>query len=119
MCRGIPESGSGRWLQSVEGRRDVAGKLRIKVAANPVRRERIRPGKPDRLTNGLNRAVGRTGDAASEVIRDAGRRFGDVFALGGRSADRGLGCALRSDGGGRRAPCRPSGRGHPAALEGR
>lgn len=77
----ITESGGRRYLQLVEGHRDKAGKVRIKVVANLGRLDKIKPGKLDPLINGLNRAAGRLENTASDVTYDSSLGFGDVFAL--------------------------------------
>ncbi|WP_138468790.1 hypothetical protein [Poseidonocella sp. HB161398] len=66
------ESGGGRHLQLIEGRRDQAGKVRITVVANL--------GKLDPLINGLNCAAGRHENTASDVTCESSPGFGDVFA---------------------------------------
>jgi hypothetical protein len=100
MYTRITESGGRRYLQLVEGHRDVNGKVRIKVVANLGRLDRIKPGKLDPLINGLNRAVGRLENTASDVAYDSSLGYGDVFALHelwkDLGFDRALGRALRS-----------------------
>ena len=49
--------------------------------ASGGRLDKLAPDKLDPLINGLNRAVGRAENTASEVIQEPGRSFGDVFAL--------------------------------------
>jgi hypothetical protein len=100
MYTRITESGGRRYLQLVEGHRDENGKVRIKVVANLGRLDRIKPGKLDPLINGLNRAVGRLENTASDVAYDSSLGYGDVFALHelwkDLGFDRALGRALRS-----------------------
>jgi transposase len=81
MYTRITTSGGRSYLQLVEGHRDEEGKFRIKVVANLGRLDKITPGKLDPLINGLNRAVGRLENTASELTHDPARAFGDVFAL--------------------------------------
>lgn len=81
MYTRITTSGGRSYLQLVEGHRDEEGKVRIKVVANLGRLDKITPGKLDPLINGLNRAVGRLENTASELTHDPARSFGDVFAL--------------------------------------
>lgn len=81
MYTRITTSGGRSYLQLVEGHRDEEGKVRIKVVANLGRLDKITPGKLDPLINGLNRAVGRLENTASELTHDPARNFGDVFAL--------------------------------------
>jgi hypothetical protein len=81
MYTRITTSGGRSYLQLVEGHRDEEGKVRIKVVANLGRLDKITPGKLDPLINGLNRAVGRLENTASELTHDPARTFGDVFAL--------------------------------------
>ena len=100
MYTRITESGGRRYLQLVEGHRDEAGKVRIKVVANLGRLDRIKPGKLDPLINGLNRAAGRLENTASDVTYESSLGFGDVFALHeiwkNLGFDRALNRALRS-----------------------
>jgi hypothetical protein len=81
MYTRITESGGRRYLQLVEGHRDEAGKVRIKVVANLGRLDKLSAGKLDPLINGLNRAVGRLENSASDVVYEPARTYGDVFAL--------------------------------------
>lgn len=100
MYTRITESGGRRYLQLVEGHRDEAGKVRIKVVANLGRLDKIKPGKLDPLINGLNRAAGRLENTASDVTYESSLGFGDVFALHeiwkDLGFDRALNRALRS-----------------------
>lgn len=100
MYTRITTSGGRRYLQLVEGHRDEAGKVRIRVVANLGRLDRLSPGKLDPLINGLNRAVGRLENTADEVTHDPARTYGDVFALHALwkdlGFDRALARALRS-----------------------
>ncbi|WP_138473458.1 IS1634 family transposase [Poseidonocella sp. HB161398] len=81
MYTKITTSGGRRYLQLVEGYRNEDGKVRHRVIANLGRIEDLTPRKLDPLISGLNRALGRTGNTASEVISDSARAHGDVFAL--------------------------------------
>ncbi|WP_138472690.1 IS1634 family transposase [Poseidonocella sp. HB161398] len=100
MYTRITESGGRRYLQLVEGHRDEAGKVRIKVVANLGRLDKIKPGKLDPLINGLNRAAGRLENTASDVTYESSLGYGDVFALHeiwkDLGFDRALNRALRS-----------------------
>ena len=49
--------------------------------ASGGRLDKLAPDKLDPLINGLDRAVGRAENTASEVVQEPGRSFGDVFAL--------------------------------------
>jgi hypothetical protein len=95
MYTRITESGGRRYLQLVEGHRDDAGKVRIKVIANLGRVDRLSPAKLDPLINGLNRAVGRLENTASDVSYDSSLGFGDVFALHELWKDLGFDGALK------------------------
>jgi len=81
MYTKITTSGGRRYLQLVEGYRNEDGKVRHRVIANLGRIEDLTPRKLDPLISGLNRALGRAGNTASEVISDSARAHGDVFAL--------------------------------------
>lgn len=100
MYTRISESGGRRYLQLVEGHRDELGKVRIKVVANLGRLDKLSPGKLDPLINGLNRAVGRLENTASDIAYDSSLAYGDVFALHelwkDLGFDRALSRALRS-----------------------
>lgn len=95
MYTRITESGGRRYLQLVEGYRDEAGKVRIKVVANLGRLDRLEGGKLDPLINGLNRAVGRVENTASDVVYESALGYGDVFALHELWKDLGFDSALR------------------------
>ena len=95
MYTRITESGGRRYLQLVEGHRDEAGKVRIKVVANLGRLDRLNGGKLDPLINGLNRAVGRVENTASDVVYESALGYGDVFALHELWKDMGFDSALR------------------------
>ena len=73
----ISESGGRRYLQLVEGHRDELGKVRIKVVANLGQLDKLSPGKLDPLINGLNRAVGRLENTASNVSYESSLACGD------------------------------------------
>jgi len=100
MYTKITQSGGHRYLQLVEGHRDERGKVRIKVVANLGRIDKLSPQKLDPLINGLNRAVGRLENTASELVQKTALSYGDVFALHelwkDLGFDRALGRALRS-----------------------
>jgi len=81
MYTRISKSGGRSYLQLVEGHRDEHGKVRIRVVANLGRLDKLSPGKLDPLINGLNRAVGRLENTASDIAYDSSLAYGDVFAL--------------------------------------
>ena len=81
MYTRITKAGGRQYLQLVESFRNDAGKVRTRVVANLGRLDQLTPERLDPMVNGLNRAVGRAGNTASEVIQEPGRSFGDVFAL--------------------------------------
>ena len=81
MYTRITKTGDRQYLQPVESFRNDHGQVRVRVIANLGRLDKLTPEKLDPLINGLNRAVGRAGNAASEVIQEAGREHGNVFAL--------------------------------------
>ena len=95
MYTRISESGGRRYLQLVEGHRDELGKVRIKVVANLGRLDKLSHGKLDPLINGLNRAVGRLENTASDVSYVSSLAYGDVFALHALWKDLGFDRALR------------------------
>ncbi|MFD1508609.1 IS1634 family transposase, partial [Lacimonas salitolerans] len=81
MYTRITKAGGRQYLQLVESFRNDDGKVRTRVLANLGRLDQLTPERLDPLINGLNRAVGRAENTASEVIQEPGRSFGDVFAL--------------------------------------
>ena len=81
MYTRITKTGGRQYLQLVESFRNDSGKVRTRVVANLGRLDQITPEQLDPLINGLNRAVGRAENTASEVIQERGLGFGDVFAL--------------------------------------
>ena len=81
MYTRITKTGGRQYLQLVESFRNDSGKVRTRVVANLGRLDQITPEQLDPLINGLNRAVGRAENTASEVIQEPGLGFGDVFAL--------------------------------------
>ena len=95
MYTRITESGGRRYLQLVEGHRDETGKVRVKVVANLGRLDKLSPTKLDPLINGLNRAVGRLENTASDITYDSSLGFGDVFALHELWKDLGFDRALK------------------------
>jgi transposase len=81
MYTRITKTGDRQYLQLVESFRNDRGQVRVRVIANLGRLDRLSPDKLDPLINGLNRALGRTENTSSEIIQEAGRAHGDVFAL--------------------------------------
>ena len=94
MYTRITRTGGRQYLQLVESFRNDAGKVRTRVVANLGRLDQLTPKRLDPLINGLNRAVGRAENTASEVIQEPGRSFGDVFALHELWRDLGIDTAL-------------------------
>ena len=94
MYTRITKTGGRQYLQLVESFRNDAGKVRTRVVANLGRLDQLTPERLDPLINGLNRAVGRAENTASEVIQEPGRGFGDVFALHELWRDLGIDMAL-------------------------
>jgi transposase len=95
MYTRITKTGSRQYLQLVESFRNDRGQVRVRVLANLGRLDRLSPEKLDPLINGLNRAVGRAENTASEVIQEPGRSYGDVFALHELWRDLGIDKALK------------------------
>ena len=95
MYTKITSSGGRRYLQLVEGYRDEAGKVRHRIVANLGRLDDLSPQKLDPLINGLNRAIGRAENTASDVVAESAKTYGDVFALHGIWKDLGCDKALR------------------------
>jgi len=95
MYTRITKTGGRQYLQLVESFRNESGKVRTRVVANLGRLDQITPERLDPLINGLNRAVGRAENTSSEVIQEAGRAFGDVFALHELWRDLGIDTALK------------------------
>ncbi|MGY6410566.1 MAG: hypothetical protein ACXIUV_06030, partial [Alkalilacustris sp.] len=91
----ITRAGGRQYLQLVGSFRNDAGKLRTRVVANLGRLDQLTPERLDPLINGLNRAVGRAENTASEVIQEPGRSSGDVFALHELWRELGIDTALR------------------------
>jgi hypothetical protein len=81
MYTRITKTGDRQYLQLVESFRNDRGQVRVRVIANLGRLDKLTPEKLDPLINGLNRAVGRAENTASEVIQEPGRAHGNVFAL--------------------------------------
>jgi len=81
MYTRITKTGDRQYLQLVESFRNERGQVRVRVIANLGRLDRLSPDKLDPLINGLNRALGRTENTSSEIIQEAGRALGNVFAL--------------------------------------
>ncbi|TQM91517.1 IS1634 family transposase [Roseinatronobacter monicus] len=81
MYTRITKTGDRQYLQLVESFRNDRGQVRVRVIANLGRLDRLSPDKLDPLINGLNRALGRTENTSSEIIQEAGRAHGNVFAL--------------------------------------
>lgn len=95
MYTRITKTGGRQYLQLVESFRNESGKVRTRVVANLGRLDQITPERIDPLINGLNRAVGRAENTASEVIQEAGLSFGDVFALHELWRDLGIDTAMK------------------------
>ncbi len=95
MYTRITKTGGRQYLQLVESFRNDRGQVRVRVIANLGRLDRLSPEKLDPLINGLNRAVGRAENTASEVIQEPGRSYGDVFALHELWRDLGIDKALQ------------------------
>jgi hypothetical protein len=95
MYTRITKTGSRQYLQLVESFRNDHGQVRVRVIANLGRLDRLSPEKLDPLINGLNRALGRAENTASQVIQEAGRSYGDVFALHELWRDLGIDKALK------------------------
>jgi len=81
MYTRITKTGDRQYLQLVESFRNDCGQVRVRVIANLGRLDRLSPDKLDPLINGLNRALGRSENTSSEIIQEAGRAHGNVFAL--------------------------------------
>lgn len=95
MYTRITKSGGRQYLQLVESFRNESGKVRTRVVANLGRLDQITPERIDPLINGLNRAVGRAENTASDVVQEPGLSFGDVFALHELWRDLGIDTALK------------------------
>jgi len=94
MYTRISRTGGRQYLQLVESFRNDSDKVRTRVVANLGRLDQITPERLDPLINGLNRAVGRAGNTACEVIQEPGLGFGNVFALHELWRDLGFDTAL-------------------------
>jgi len=94
MYTKVTRSGGRSYLQLVEGYRNEAGKVRHRVVANLGRLDDLTPQKLDPLINGLNRALGRAENTASDIAHEPAQSFGDVFALHELWKDLGLNRAL-------------------------
>lgn len=81
MYTRITKTGDRQYLQLVESFRNDRGQVRVRVIANLGRLDRLNPDKLDPLINGLNRALGRAENTSSDIIQEAGRAHGNVFAL--------------------------------------
>lgn len=81
MYTRITKTGDRQYLQLVESFRNERGQVRVRVIANLGRLDKLSPEKLDPLINGLNRALGRTENTAAEIVQEAGRAYGNVFAL--------------------------------------
>ena len=95
MYTRISKTGGRQYLQLVESFRNDSGKVRTRVVANLGRLDQITPTQLDPLINGLNRAIGRAENTASEVIQEPGLAFGNVFALHELWRDFGIDTALK------------------------
>jgi hypothetical protein len=81
MYTRITKTSDRQYLQLIESFRNDRGQVRVRVIANLGRLDRLSPDKLDPLINGLNRALGRSENTSSEIIQEAGRAHGNVFAL--------------------------------------
>ena len=81
MYTRITKTGDRQYLQLVESFRNDRGQVRVRVVANLGRLDKLTAENLDPLINGLNRAIGRAGNPASEVIHESARAHGNVFAL--------------------------------------
>ena len=81
MYTRISKTGDRQYLQLVESFRNDRGQVRVRVVANLGRLDKLTAENLDPLINGLNRAIGRAGNPASEVIHESARAHGNVFAL--------------------------------------
>lgn len=81
MYTRITKTGDRQYLQLVESFRNDRGQVRVRVVANLGRLDKLTAENLDPLINGLNRAIGRAGNSASEVIHESARAHGNVFAL--------------------------------------
>ncbi len=95
MYRRITRTGGRQSLQSVGSFRNDRGQVRVRVIADLGRLDRLGPEKRDPPINGLNRAIGRAENTASEVVQEPGRSYGDLFALHELWRDLGIDKALR------------------------
>ena len=95
MYTRVTKTGGRQYLQLVEAYRNDRGQSRVRVIANLGRLDKLTPATLDPLINGLNRAVGRAENTASEVIQEPGRGYGDVFALHELWCDLGIDKALQ------------------------
>lgn len=81
MYTRLTRSGGRTYLQIVESFRNDAGKVRQRVVANLGRLDQLQDKDLDPLINGLNRALGRSDNAARPVEYDSALAYGDLFAL--------------------------------------
>ena len=81
MYTRITKTGDRQYLQLVESFRNDRGQVRVRVVANLGRLDKLTAEDLDPLINGLNRAIGRAGNSASEVIHETARAHGNVFVL--------------------------------------
>ena len=81
MYTRLTSSGGRTYLQIVESFRNDTGKVRQRVVANLGRLDQLQDKDLDPLINGLNRALGRSENAARPVEYDTALAYGDVFAL--------------------------------------
>lgn len=95
MYTRITKTGDRQYLQLVESFRNGHGQFRVRVVANLGRLDKLGPAALDPLINGLNRVIGGAENAASEVIQESGRSFGDAFTLHELWRDLGIGRALQ------------------------
>lgn len=94
MYTRLTSSGGRTYLQIVESFRNDAGKVRQRVIANLGRLDQLQDRDLDPLINGLNRALGRSGNAAQPVEYDSALAFGDVYALQQLWTELGFGRAI-------------------------
>jgi hypothetical protein len=95
MYTRISKTGGRQYLQLVESFRNDCGKVRTRVVANLGRLDQITPARLDPLINGLDRAIGRAENTASEVIQEPRLGFGNVFSLHELWRDLGIDTALK------------------------
>jgi len=95
MYTRITRSGPRRYLQLVEGFRDVQGKVKQRVVANLGRVDQLQPDSLDPLIKGLQRAVGKPPDPGSTPEFESAQGFGHLWTLHELWSSLGFGPALR------------------------